>query len=91
MCAKSIKSSNISEKSRSSIRYIRKKHKENEKRSEHREKENDKKRSAGAAIIDKEQIIENNDDDEMDMMHKHAKENAERISANKTKKRRNHE
>ena len=91
MCTNSVKSSNMSEKSRSSVRCIRKKHKENEKRIEHREKENDKKRSAGAATIDNEQINENNDDNKMDMMCKHAKENAERISVNKTKKRRNHE
>ena len=81
----------MSKKSQSSMGYIRKKHKENEKRSKYREKENNKKRRAGTAIIDKEQIIKNKDDDEMDMMCKYAKENAERISANKTKKRRNHE
>ena len=68
------------------MRKIRKKHKENEKRSEYREKENDKKRSVSAAVIDKEQIIENNNDNKMDMIYKYAKENAERISANKTKK-----
>ena len=39
----SVKSSNMSEKSRSSVRQIKKKHKESEMRKEYREKENDKK------------------------------------------------
>ena len=91
MCANSVKSSNMSEKSRSSARHVRKKHKDNEKRIEHREKENDKKRSVGATTSDSEQTNGKNDENEMDMMCEHAKENAERISENEKKKSRNDE
>ena len=43
MCNDSVKSGNVSEKSRSSVRKIKKKHKESEMRKYCREKENDKK------------------------------------------------
>ena len=72
MCTNSEKSSNVSEKSKSSLRWIRSDHRGNKKRNHYQERENENKRSASARTNDSEQKYERNNKHDNDKFHKHA-------------------